>query len=85
MLTKLFSFIPSFSTIKYYIIAILTGAVIVVYALLSNEKKERAQEKLKGMKKARETEKRINKATVEGIQREAKSKSDRNYDDDDII
>ena len=51
----------------------LSFLLIILYALLQSEKKQRAQEKLKGMKIARDTEKRANTALVEGLKREQKA------------
>jgi len=64
------SVLSGLSTVKYYIMAALGFGVVVLYALLQSEKKERAQEKLKGIKKARETEKKATNAMVEGLQNE---------------
>ncbi len=73
------------STVKYYIMAGLGFLVVVFYALLQSERLSTAQDKLKRAKSTRQTEKRVNKATLEGLQRERDSKNNRNYDDDSIV
>ncbi len=73
------------SNIKYYAIATFGLISIIMWALFNNEKRKSAQHKLKEAKAARKTEKLINKATVEGLQREQNSKNNRDYDDDDRI
>ncbi len=73
------------STLKYYAIALFGFLVVLFWGLLQSKKKEFAQAKLKGIKQARETEKKTNKAIVEGLQREKHNKDKRNYDDDGFV
>ncbi len=73
------------NNIKYYAIAAFGVLSVILWALLNNERRKSAQHKLKEAKAARKTEKLINKATVEGLQREQNSKNNRDYDDDDRI
>ena len=71
--------------IKYYAIAAFGVLSVILWALLNNERRKSAQHQLKEAKAARKSEKLINTATVEGLQREQSSKNNRDYDNDDTI
>ncbi len=58
------------ANIKYYAMAFLGFLAILFWGLLQSEKKQRVQEKLKGIKRARQVEKRAVKALVEGLKNE---------------
>ncbi len=77
--------LPSFGTIKLWIIGILTLGLSLVYAWMKTKDAVYDREKLAAEQDARDTEKRVNTATVEGLQNESKSKDNRTYDDDGVV
>jgi len=74
-----------FSGIKKYAVIFLGGLTIVFWAVIETLRRKSAQHKLGEEVATRETESRVNKSTVEGLQRERDSKDNRNYDDDSIV
>ncbi len=82
MLSKIKSY---FSIVKTYGVVALGFLSVVLWALFNNERRKAAQHKMKEAKAVLEANKRVNKSTVEGLQREQNSKNNRNYDDNGII
>ena len=77
------SFISNaFSTIKTYAVAALAVAVGILAALWQYQKAKFAKATLRGSEKAREVEKKDAKATMEGLENEAKVLNDNDIDPD---
>jgi len=77
--------IPGLSSIKNYGLIIVSFALVIMYALLGSEKKLRAQENLKRIKRVREIEKSANEAMRDGIQNEKKALDNIDINDDDKL
>jgi len=77
--------IPGISTLKTWVIGILTLGLSLVFAWMKTKDAAHAREKLAGEQAARETEQDIAQATLEGLQNEADNKDSRDYDSDRII
>ncbi len=74
---------PSFGTIKYWIIGILTLGVSVLFGLWKNQQAARAKEQLGRVKLGKKARERAYKALVDGLQRE-KEVQDEVVNDNDI-
>lgn len=77
--------LPGLGTVKIWIIGILTVGISLIYAWMKTKDAAHAQEKLAGEKEARKVEQDVAEATVEGLQNEANSKANRDYDSDRTI
>jgi len=67
---KMFSWIPGLSTIKTWLLGGLAIGSAVLFGLWKASQLGRVKDKVKGINRARATEKRANKSALEGLQRE---------------
>ncbi len=66
----MFSWIPGLSTIKSWLLGSLALGTAILFGLWKVSQLGRVKDKVKGINRARDTEKRANKAALEGLQRE---------------
>jgi len=68
--------VPGLSTIKTWLLAGLGVVSAILFGLWKASQAQRVVEKLKGIKQARETERKAAKALVDGLQREQEKVDD---------
>ena len=75
---------PSLSVIKVWVMGILAVGAAVLFGLWKSSQLGRVKDKVSGIKRARRIEKAVNKATVEGLQREQEELSNISTKRDDF-
>ena len=62
--------IPGLATVKTWLLGGLAIASAVLFGLWKASQLGRVKDKIKGIKRARDTEKKVNTAAIEGLQNE---------------
>lgn len=81
----MFSWIPGVPELKTYALVVL--GVLAAFGLFMWKSSQlgRVKDKVKGIKQARATERRVNQSIIKGLQNENTKKSNRNYDNDELV
>ena len=73
---------PGLSTIKYWVIGILTLGVSILFGLWKGQQAARAKDELNRMKLGKKAKEQADKALIDGLQREQESKNEKINDSD---